>query len=384
MRRTQIKPYLFLLVFLLFILSFSENFSEGLRGVSVSALSPVWRGIHATKKGREVRGVTGKLEELKLENELLKSQIENLKEWVISEGRREDELHRLFWFKEQQDQEGEKKDFYKRRAQEFAELIEMQMQAIPAKVIFREPISWSSSLWLDVGKRNNRALGAEIVAVDSPVVIGSALVGVVEQVQEAKCRVRLITDSGLTPSVRAVRGGAQERVLAEQLRALKMTLEMQRELQGCTPVEKEMLKLVDQLSTERAALHETAFLAKGELFGSSTPLWRSRGNLLRGVGFNYDFPDAEGPQRNLRTGASLDGTCSSIPLLQGGDLLVTTGFDGIFPPGLYVARVLEIGRLREGASSYELTAEPLASSLDHLETVFVLPPIEKKGPLPVE
>ena len=372
MKRIRLKPFLILLIFLLFVLSFSENFSEGLRSVSVSALSPVWKGVHRMKKGKAPQG---KLEELTIENELLKNQIENLKEWIVSEGRREEELDRLLWLKGQEDEE---RSFYQRRAQELSKLIEMQMQSVPAKVIFREPISWSSSLWLNVGKKNNDALGTEIVAVDSPVVVGSCLVGVVEQVQKTKCRVRLITDSGLVPSVRALRGGEHSRVLSDQLTALKTTLEVQNELQGSSSLEKEMLKLIEHMRTEWIETCESAFLAKGELFGSSTPLWRSRGNLLRGVGFNYDFSDSEGPARNLRTGTSLDCTCSPTPLLRGGDLLVTTGFDGVFPPGLHVARVTEIGRLREGASSYELTAEPLAPNLDHLETVFVLPPLEKK------
>ena len=377
MKRIRLKPYLYLLIFLLFVLSFSENFSEGLRSLSISALSPVWRGAHAMKKGGDAQGPRGKLEQLTSENERLKTQIETLKEWIVSEGRREEELNRLLWLRGQEGNEHEKSSFYQRRASELAKLIEMQMQAVPAKVIFREPISWSSSLWLGVGTRDNDALGMKIIAIDSPVVVGSSLVGVVEQVQRTKCRVRLITDSGLVPSVRALRGGEHSRVLAEQLTALKTTLEIQTELQGCSSLEKKMLELIERMRSEWVDTCESAFLAKGELFGSSTPLWRSRGNLLRGVGFNYDFSDVEGPARNLRTGASLDGTSGALPLLRGGDLLVTTGFDGIFPPGLQVARVTEIGRLREGASSYELTAEPLAPNLDYLETVFVLPPIEK-------
>ena len=376
MKRISIKPYLFLGVFFLFVLSLSENFTGGLRSVSVSAVGPVWKGIHAAKK-RGVNDVSSAaLQHLKLENELLKTELESLKEWVISEGRREEELARLLWLNGLEERGDGSCPIYKRRAQELSRLIEMQMQAVPAKVIFRDPTSWSSSLWLNVGTKENEALGSQIVAVDSPVVVGSALVGVVEQVEKTKCRVRLITDSGLAPSVRALRGEEQSRVFLDQLTALKTTLELQEELKGCTRAEKEMLTLIEQMRNESTGAHESAYLAKGELFGSSNPLWRSRGNLLRGVGFNYDFGDAEGPARNLRTGASLDGSLPSEPLLRGGDLLVTTGFDGVFPAGLHVARVTEIGRLREGASSYELTAEPIIPHLDHLETVFVLPPLE--------
>lgn len=378
MRRVHVKPYFFVLLFMLFVLSFSKNFSEKIRGVSVSALSPAWGGARALGKREKGAGSRGKIEQLTLENERLKTQVEILKEWIVSEGRREEELNRLHYLRVQEAQDSPQSLFYQRRASELAKLIDLQMQAVPAKVIFREPISWSSSLWLGVGHRDNEALGMEIVAIDSPVVVGSALVGVVEQVERTKCRVRLITDSGLVPAVRALRGGEHSRVLAEQLMALKTTLEVQAELQGCSAMEKKMLALIESMRSEWVDACESAFLAKGELFGSSASLWRSRGNLLRGVGFNYDFADAEGPARTLRTGATLDGTAGTLPLLRGGDVLVTTGFDGIFPPGLHVARVTEIGRLREGASSYELTAEPIVSNIDHLETVFVLPPVAKK------
>ena len=63
-------------------------------------------------------------------------------------------------------------------------------------------------------------------------------------------------------------------------------------------------------------------------------------------------------------------------MLQVGDLLVTTGFDGVFPPNLSVAIISEVGSLKEGASSYELKAIPTAGNLDNIENLFVLPPLE--------
>ena len=44
------------------------------------------------------------------------------------------------------------------------------------------------------------------------------------------------------------------------------------------------------------------YLAKGELYGSSKPLWRTQRHQLKGTGFNYDFADGEGPARDLQTG----------------------------------------------------------------------------------
>lgn len=181
-------------------------------------------------------------------------------------------------------------------------------RAIPARVVFRSPASWSSSLWIDIGKTQ--------VLPNSPVVVGNALVGVIDHVSGRRARVRLITDSGLHPSVRASRDGA--------------------------------------------------LLAKGELSGSSHPLWRSRGALLEGTGFNYDFSDSAGPARDLR---------STDTILQPNDLLVTTGMDGLFPAGLEVARVTTVAPLREGAYFYDLLAEPVAPNLDDLTHLFILPPL---------
>lgn len=187
----------------------------------------------------------------------------------------------------------------------------MDFDVIPAKVIFRSPIAWESSLWINVGKATNAQLGREVIAYHSPVVEGKSVVGVIDYVGEKQSRVRLITDSGLTPSVRAARG--------------------------------------------------SLLLAKGEVHGSSLPLWRSQKHLLKGTGFNYDFPD-----QNLPEG---------IELLKVGDLLVTTGLDGVFPPNLRVGKVTKLEEPKEGDYFWELEAEPSVNQLDELDYVFVLKPV---------
>lgn len=187
----------------------------------------------------------------------------------------------------------------------------MDFDVVPAKVIFRSPIAWESSLWINVGKATNAQLGREVVAYHSPVVEGKSIIGVIDYVGEKQSRVRLITDSGLTPSVRACRG-----------------------------------KLL---------------LAKGEIHGCSQPLWRSQKHLLKGTGFNYDFPDQTLPE--------------GIELLKEGDLLVTTGLDGVFPPNLQVGKVTKIAESKEGDYFWELEAHPTASHLDDLDYLFVLKPV---------
>ena len=165
-----------------------------------------------------------------------------------------------------------------------------------------------SSLWVNVGEEDNRVLGRGVIAKNSPVVSGGALVGVVDYVGKRQSRVRLITDSGLSPSVCAMRGGGNH-------------------------------------------------LAKGELHGSSAPLWRSRSLQLKGIGFHFDSGDQQGGS------------------LQEGDLLVTTGLDGVFPPDLLVGRVVKVSATRPGGYAFDIEALAAATNLNDLQTLFVLPPL---------
>ena len=55
------------------------------------------------------------------------------------------------------------------------------------------------------------------------------------------------------------------------------------------------LKRLEKSADER-------YLAKGELLGTSLPIWRGCSHLLKGVGFNYDFADEEGPLLELKQG----------------------------------------------------------------------------------
>lgn len=177
-------------------------------------------------------------------------------------------------------------------------------------VVLREAGSWGSFLWIHGD-----------VAEGTPVCAKGALVGVVEE-SGKRSLVRLITDRKLVPSVRVKRGEGQH-------------------------------------------------LAKGELFGTSQPIWRSRGSRLKGVGFNYDYDDALGEARDLRTGAKKGGG-DLVRLIEVGDELVTTGFDGVFPSGIPVGVVSRVYPLEEGAPSYDIEADLAVGSLDDLTHVDVL------------
>jgi len=66
-----------------------------------------------------------------------------------------------------------------------------------------------------------------------------------------------------------------------------------------------------------------------------------------------------------------------MPILKEGDLLVTTGMDGVFYTGLNVAIVESIDDLEEGGYAYSIKAKPCVINLQELEAVFVLPPLSE-------
>ncbi|MBS0620366.1 MAG: hypothetical protein JSS61_02785 [Verrucomicrobia bacterium] len=376
MRKIAYRPYLFLGLAFLCLFSIPQSSTERMRGFFVCSFAPVWRGIHLLGERslflKELPIAKAKEESdlLAQENQLLRSQIDNVREWLLSEDRIQSQAQLLA--------AGIDQPLLQRRNEALSRRIALQIQSIPATVVFREPASWSSILWINVGEKENRQLGKRVIAKNSPVLSGTSIVGIVEYVGEATSRVRLITDRRLVPSVRALRGGEQNRHLVDQVDAVLFALERRSELFQSAEEEALCLQLLARLKTQIQRIEGESYLAKGELHGGSCPLWRARGQKLKGVGFNYDFADEEGPARDLRTGMPYDASRKKqdpIPLLRPGDLLITTGLDGIFPAGFPVALISKIDTLKEGASSYEIDAVPTAGNLDTLSHLTVLAPL---------
>ncbi|MBP9841407.1 MAG: hypothetical protein KBC64_03160 [Simkaniaceae bacterium] len=237
------------------------------------------------------------------------------------------------------------------------ERVASRSSAAPA-VIYREPAAWSSALWINVGKQQ----GAEL---NSSVLYEGALIGLIDRVEEKKSRVLLLTSETLIPSVRVLRGEDQKRVLLEKVETLSHVFRLMGEDDG--PLHEAQLHLINRVGKH--------YLAKGELHGTSAPIWRYRSSVLKGIGFNYDFPDEKGAARHLTTGVAYESPSDAgIPLIEEGDLLVTTGFDGVFPPDLPVAVVSKVYPLQEGAPSYDIEAVLLAGNLHEIEEVTLLSP----------
>jgi len=304
---------------------------------------------------------TLEISELKMENRALKEQLEEVKAYLSQE----DHINSLL---EKCQKYEEKKNpafasFYRRRLNQLIDLLHVTKWGISADVIFREPASWSSAIWVNVGSSQNKILKKEVVAVDSPVVFGDQLIGLIEKVDKHKSLVRLITDARLTPAVYCIRGYEQNSFIQNQCLKLKDVLSFE-ESENSVELITQLDRYVDLQKNEEY----TEFLGKGFLSGSSHPVWRSRSFTLQGVGFNYDFGDEEGPPRSIHAE-------TSIPLFRIGDALVTSGMDGVFPKGLLVAYVRDVTPMKEGAVSCELKAKICLPEFSDLRKVTILPPV---------
>jgi rod shape-determining protein MreC len=361
-------PYIALFIFLLFWASLSRSFSDSIRCYTAASFSPVWSWSLGVKKyladrpmGASQKEDPAEMARLKIENHHLHNKIKWAREWVLSEKKWVEQLDLLKIFSPQ------------KKVAHFTDLLQRELIAVPSQVIYRDPSSWGSTLWINVGEEDNKILGSRVIAKNSPVVSGLSLVGVIDYVGQKQSRVRLITDLGVCPAVRASRGFSQNREVSFLLESIIDRLQCRQDLFSSEEEKNILFKNLLSLKEKMGEEKEEIYLAKGELHGSAAPFWRSRGILLKGIGFNYDYPDVEGSSRDLRSGRLVSTGDSPLSLLKTGDLLVTSGLDGIFPPGFFVATVTTVAPLKQGAYAYELQAQPTVHSLNDLETLFVLP-----------
>lgn len=258
--------------------------------------------------------------------------------------------------------------------------IRKRIQATPARVIFRSLDTWNSFLWINAGAAANRDSPSVRIAINSPVIIGKAIVGVVDYVGERQSRVRLISDTRLTPSVRALRGSEQDFLISDQIEKLVQQMKHHKSLPLTSEEHTSLEHLLARLNQNLKPMRKNWYLAKGELLGSVYSARLGQNVNLKGTGFNYDFADEEGEGRDLLSGKSLSHPQDpGIPIIKVNDILVTTGMDGIFPAGFHAAIVTRVGILKEGDYYYDLEAQPLAGPLDELTLVYVLPPLTQEN-----
>lgn len=337
------KRVILLAVLLVFLFFIPEGIGNRIRNKVVGSIAPKPSAVsNSSIQQQQVRE--------ELESQIYKNQLCRLADWMQRQNQLQRDAYTLGILQEQEN------PFFKTKATYLAEIIAKQLYAVPAQVIWREPSNWSSHLWVNVGLRDNEKLGKNVIVEDSPVVVGKVIVGVVEEVCETRSRIRLITDQKICPSVRVLRGNDKNRVLREKISDLNLLLSTRGDMEGADELQNQLDVFQKTLSSEK----ESTFSIRGELKGASLPLWRVQRQVLRGVGF-YSTSLDEGKW-------DLDQNRIAC-----GDLLVTTGMDGIFPPDFHVAYVTKVFPLREGDVTYQIEACSMAGNLSDLREVYILP-----------
>ena len=300
-----------------------------------------------------------KIHQLEAREVLLKNKIEFVKDMVLSDSRLQKRLEELRQIISESLEDNTQKTRY------LAKLLQQELTAIPGKVIFREPLLWNNFLWINLGKMQNKEMGEEIIAKDSPVVVGNKVLGVIEEVHETRSKVRLLTDPSLNISVRVTRGREQNLSLLESVEELWHQLDVRPDL-----IEGEMTQTALR-ELQKSLLQDVGNypLAKGILQGSNSSLWRLPAHILQGFGFNYEFSDEEGEKIDLRS--------QNPSIIRIGDLLITTGFDGVFPKGLVTATVVAVEPLNPGDIFYKIRARAAIENIHEIEFIQVLPAVSK-------
>ncbi len=241
----------------------------------------------------------------------------------------------------------------------------MVPESVLAHLIYQDRYPAHQGCWVDVGSEDNTRLGRDVVVPNAPVVVGHFLIGLVDEVFPRQSRIRLLSDPAVRPAVRAARGHVQQVCLAQHLD------EVMQEAPSDMP--RMVVEYLEQWKAQLGASSPELLLAKGVLEGH----YAGQERILRGTGFNCYLPDDLAPARELRSGRVVgEGQATAQPLIRKGDILITTGMDGVFPMGLLVARVVYIEPLIEGDCYYQLQAEWLAPPLDGLHVVSILPPVQ--------
>ena len=216
------------------LLSFSRSTTEKMNGRTVAFLSPIWEGLtkakmalinafdtsNPTPKFEHQHGFVLSMQEemqrLRLENQLLLNQLTDL-QVILDEKQLLDRQLKDVSQASLEIADILPKESYQKYHQRMKSLLDVKINCMPARVIFRSLDTWNNSLWINVGTDHNIQGKNPIIAKNSPVLVGDSVVGVIDYVGRRQARVRLITDNTLTPSVRVARGGEQDGQVVEHI-----------------------------------------------------------------------------------------------------------------------------------------------------------------------
>ncbi|MDP1880079.1 MAG: rod shape-determining protein MreC [Parachlamydiaceae bacterium] len=377
MRKKIFSTYFLIAVILLLMMSVSRFGVDQIRSFVTSLSMPIWENLlsakyfilHPTQPSPfHSFSSDEELQKLAAENQLLTNELAYLNLFI-------DEHLRISSEMSQEYEEGFFENENRKSLEKSISLLKWRINAIPARVIFRTFDTWNHFFWINIGETFNENQTEPLIGKNSPVVIGRSIVGVVDFVGKTQSRVRLISDPQLKISVRAARGGENDLRLKDSVDYVLEYLERRNQSPLLTDSQIELNQSLAQLQEQLYAPKKTKYLAKGEMQGCPSFAKRGANIFLKGVGFNYDFPDENGDWGDLRTGKTFNHFSeNNIPIIKPNDILITTGMDGIFPSGFQVGTVTHVDLLKEGDYYFTIQAKPSVSFLEELSLVYVLPP----------
>jgi rod shape-determining protein MreC len=307
--------------------------------------------------------------ELNLENQVLKSQVNYIQEWLGAQQKFEDFFSELKKLEKTEHLAVMSHDAQKKRIKILEDFLTYFGRYAVAKIIFKEPFSSSSFAWINLGENYNLKCGSTVIQKNSPVVFGDILVGIVDEVFPHFSKIRLITDPHLVVSVKALRGKEQLKSIQAKAEDLLDALELVQEIKY--EKKEELISLLVNLNKDLQQDGHDRYYARGEISGAEySPLLVFQ-NLLSGSGFMLH----DQKTKQVQT-VGIKGFHEIA--IKKGDLLVSTGMDGIIPNGLKVGFVTEVFPSNLGKAAYSIKAKSACDQLSELEYVQILPAVVDK------
>ena len=166
MRRKSYTKYLLPILSFFLLMSLPILFVEKMRATAIAFFTPKGKAITpgSLVKDQDVKRLEG-------ENHLLRMEIGKLKVLLEQQGAIDNF---------QKEAKGYSSGNLLSRASESSFLLDLNTLSVPARVVYRDPAIWRSSIWVNVGEETNKQLGHTVVAKNSPVGLGRSIVGALD------------------------------------------------------------------------------------------------------------------------------------------------------------------------------------------------------------
>lgn len=305
-------------------------------------------GLHSTSSQLQAR-----LDTVLLEDTIVKLQekISSLEEHTYADSKEREQYLRH-----------SNRKYGMRRNHEFDEKLACYTRSIEAPIIRKSLTEYAAFIFIGKGRFDDPH--SNTLKVDSPVVYGNTLIGVVEEIEDRISKVRLLTDARMVVPSRAIRGGRSLSHVQAKARGLYSLLDED------SPLGEEILAFL-----RRDGCDETVH-AKGCIQGGGLPFLGRRVPYLQATNFSGFYRDEDSSSRDIYGKEYTLKKTPSLAILAKGDIIVTTGEEGVFPPGLAIGIVSSCPTTKDGVT-LDAHVAPLIS-LQEISGVTIISPYRER------